>query len=219
MIGSIHRCIVSAGFCCVFLWSVEEGGVHCCGLGLNTMLAFLVVWESVWNHTSFGSCRATAKRLSISLFALELCMQLLASDSTCASIAAVWCFLAFIWSIMATTWTESSGFQCFFSLTYVPDKRRARLFRHLYLSLPLRFVIYHGVSVYDFVIHLCFASFICMSFPHVFTTAFGLRKYASLHAGLSFPVIWKEASFSFSLAHASDCFFSRCRLQDRREIS
>jgi len=44
-------------------------------------------------------------------------------------------------------------------------------------------------SVYDFVIHLCFASFISMSFPHVFTTAFGLRKYVSLHVGLGFPVI------------------------------
>ena len=30
-------------------------------------------------------------------------------------------------------------------------------------------MIYHGASVYDFVIHLCFAStYISMSFPHVF---------------------------------------------------
>jgi hypothetical protein len=193
---------------CALLWSRTEHDASfsgCVGICVESHIFRFVSCNS---ETSFDL-----------LFALELCMQLLASDSTCASIAAVWCFLAFIWSIMATTWTESSGFQCFFSLTYVPDKRRARLFRHLYLSLPLRFVIYHGVSVYDFVIHLCFASFICMSFPHVFTTAFGLRKYASLHAGLSFPVIWKGTSFCFSLAHASDCFFSRCRLQDRREIS
>lgn len=53
---SMHR--LCKFLLCIFLWSVEEGGVHCCGLGLNTMLAFLVVWESVWNHIRFVSCNS-----------------------------------------------------------------------------------------------------------------------------------------------------------------
>ncbi|PVH39518.1 hypothetical protein PAHAL_5G525900 [Panicum hallii] len=57
-----------------------EGGVHCCGLGLNTMLFW--VWESV-ESTSFGSCNSETS------FDLPVCFGTLHAtiDSTCASIA------------------------------------------------------------------------------------------------------------------------------------